>query len=145
MILGGRQTGKTTQVIDWYLDSPSTRAIVTFSEREAHRIRGVIHDSITAKWALADMNPVLTEEQPIPRDLGSSVVSAHQAIHSGLFRGSRKRYVVDNIEHLPWRDRQRLLHNPFNDGYTVDPVQMAQRVAQDILEEPLRVHEILAI
>jgi F0F1-type ATP synthase alpha subunit len=44
LIIGARRTGKTTELIDWWLKNPEQRAIVTAGQQRANWIVKEIHE-----------------------------------------------------------------------------------------------------
>lgn len=135
--ISGRRTGKTTRVVDWFLEDPANRMIVTMSEHEAQRVSQVIRDSARARVPFDPLNG----ESPavhVPRNLEKAVTSKIYRL-----RGERKTFVVDELQAWPWSERHVLVRDPNCVGYTIDPEQFIHRLEQDILANPERIRDLL--
>jgi hypothetical protein len=140
ILIGDRQTGKTTNVIDWFLEDPDRRAILTFSEREADRVRHAVWSSQRAAEILQQGGSFTKDSTPVSLRLERSITSVTR---EHRLRGETRLFVVDNLEQFGFRTRAELLRDPNCAGYTVDPVGFANRIRVDILEDPSRIRQIL--
>lgn len=137
VFIAGRRTGKTTKVVDWFLEDPANRMIITMSEREAQRVRRVIRDSA---MAMVHFDPLLGESPAtyVPRNLDKAVTAKIYRL-----RGERKTFVVDELQEWPWGERHILVRDPNCVGYTIDPEKFIRRLEQDILVNPERIRDLL--
>ena len=142
VFIGDRQTGKTTAVVDWFLEDPTNRMILTFSDREADRLQRVVFDSDKARPLIGTVYPYARQtRQPVPRKLSNVIVSGARGVEA--IRGGRKEFVVDEVHLIHYRQRMELLRNPFCVGYTVDPEGFVRSLERDFAQDPMRIRDFL--
>lgn len=95
IIIGDRGKGKTTQIIEWFLDDPHNRVIITHSEHYARQLRSIVF-----------RKSVSSRNREISKELLEKAITYPSGLISTRYKG--KQIGIDNVE--------MVLANFFNNG-----------------------------